>query len=225
MDKTKILAVDDEKDLLLGLKARLQREGYLVHCASSAESGLLAARAERPDLVLLDIELPGMDGLEMFRRLRAETSVPVIFLTGRAAELDRVLGLRLGADDYVAKPFSLDELSARVAAVLRRARPEPSGARRFGALEVDLPRREVRVNGRPRALAPSELRVLSLLIEADGRALDREDLLRGLWGVDRSAELSTRAVDQHVARLRRKLLTEKERIVTVKSSGYRLRLD
>jgi len=226
MGKTGILIVEDEQDLVVMLKKRLVLEGYRVAHAASAEAGLDALRREKPDLVLLDVSLPGMNGLEFLKLLRRETSIPVIFLTGRAGELDRVLGLTLGADDYVVKPFSLPELVARIKAILGRslAVRDGAGTLRVGGLEIDFARHEVRVEGRPCPLAPRELQILKLLVDAAGRALTRESLIEVLWGVDDGAEVSTRAIDQHVARLRRKLRGEGPRIVTVKNAGYRIDL-
>ena len=226
MTKAKILMIDDQEDLALLLKAHLNKEGYGFFHSGTAENGLIAIRKQRPDLILLDIVLPGMDGLELLRVLRRETGAPVIFLSSTAAEIDRVLGLRLGADDYLTKPFSFAELEARIHAVLQRT----SGRRgesliRAGGLEVDLERHEVRVNGRYQELAPREFQLLQLLLEAEGKVVSRDGVLEALWGVDDGLEVSSRIVDQHVARLRRKLLSERERVITVKNIGYRIRLD
>ena len=226
MAKTKILMIEDAEDLVLLLKSHLNKEGYQFLHAGTAESGLAAARKHKPDLILLDVVLPGMDGLELIRILRRESSVPVIFLSSKAAEIDRVLGLKLGGDDYLTKPFSFAELEARIRAVLQRAKgPRDGSLVRAGGLEVDLERHEVRVDGRYRELAPREFQMLKLLIEAEGKVVTRDDALRNLWGIDESFEVSSRIVDQHVARLRRKLLSEKDRVITVKRVGYRIRLD
>ncbi len=226
MPKAKILMIDDEDDLALLLKSFLSKQGYQFFHARSAEAGLTAVRKHKPDLILLDIVLPEMDGLEMIRILRRENWAPVIFLSSKAQEVDRVLGLRLGADDYLTKPFSLPELEARIQAVLSRTRGARDGSHiRVGGLEVDLERHEVRVDGRYRELAPREFQLLRLLIEADGKVISREAVLEKLWGLEAGFEVSSRTVDQHVARLRRKLLSEKNRVVTIKNSGYRIRLD
>lgn len=226
MSKAKILMVDDDEDLALMLKMHLMKMGYGVVHANTAENGLEAVRLHRPDLILLDVVLPEMDGLQLIQILRRESSAPVIFLSSQGAELERVLGLRLGADDYVTKPFSVPELEARIQAVLQRASGRRAGSpMRAGGLEVDLERHEVRVNGRHRDLAPREFQLLTLLIRAEGKVVSRESALKELWGVDDGFEVSTRIVDQHVARLRRKLLSERERIVTVANCGYRIRLD
>lgn len=218
-----VLVIDDEKDLVRLLRHSLEKSGYRVVSAPSAESGLKKLRASEPDLILLDIMLPGMDGLEFLRALRRESDVPVILLSAKGAELDRVLGLKLGADDYVVKPFSLGELMARVAARLRKPAPA-KGARiaALGDLRVDFARHEVKVKGRAVRLATKEFRVLELLLEADGKVLTRDGLLELVWGHDAGLDLDTRTVDQHIARLRRKLGDAGALIVTVPNFGYKL---
>ena len=160
--------------------------------------------------------LPGMDGLEFLRLLRAESDVPVILLSAKGGELDRVLGLKLGADDYVVKPFSLDELLARIAARLRPS-GKPAGGRSVavGALSVDFARHEVKVKGRTVRLATKEFQLLTLLLEADGKVLTREQLLELIWGHEAGLDIDTRTVDQHVARLRDKLGAAASSIATV----------
>lgn len=224
MGRAKILVVDDDAGTVRILKSRLGREGFEVLGAASAEAGLKTMRQERPDLILLDLTLPKMDGLEMLAVLRRETSVPVIFLTGHGSEADKIVGLKLGADDYVVKPFSASELAARIQTVLRRAKPAKDGVGAFvaGGLEIDLDRHEVRVKGRYRELAPREFQILSLLLKAKGKVLSRDAIMESLWGLDEGSDVSTRTVDQHVARLRRKLLSESSRVATVKNYGYRL---
>jgi two-component system, OmpR family, alkaline phosphatase synthesis response regulator PhoP len=228
MPNEKILVVEDESDLVFLLKSNLRREGYQVVSARTAESGLALARKHKPDLIVLDVMLPKMDGFELIKVLRRETTVPVLFLTARKSEIDRVLGLKLGADDYVTKPFSVQELAARIHAILHRARAKDeengNGVARFGQLEVDFDRHEVRVNGKFRELAPREFQLLKLLIDAKGKVLSRDHLLECIWGVDKGMEVSTRTVDQHIARLRRKLLGERERIVTVTNFGYQIKM-
>ncbi|MBI5596044.1 MAG: response regulator transcription factor [Elusimicrobia bacterium] len=220
-----ILVVEDERSLLKVLRYNLEKEGYRVSEASDGKAALAAARKVLPDLVLLDVMLPGLDGFEVCKALRKESEVPVLFLTARKEELDRVLGLELGADDYVTKPFSVRELLARVKAVLKRAgRPRPAAAaRRFGPLSVDFERYEVRVGAKAVELTPTEFKLLRLLVEADGKALTRDAVLERLYGADRSHELDERSVDQLVARLRDKLASESGRVVTVKNVGYRFR--
>lgn len=228
MAKSIILLVEDEEDLARLLRFNLKREGYAFLRAKNGEAGLRMALKHKPDLIISDIMLPKMDGLDMVRALRQESQAPVIFLTARRQEIDRILGFKLGADDYLAKPFSVRELICRVSAILRRANRQ-TGARpatkRIGGIEVDFGRHEVRVNGKHRHLAPREFELLALLIEGDGDVLSREELLKRIWGIDKSMEVSTRTVDQHVARLRRGLLSEKRRVVTVKKLGYRIKTD
>ena len=172
---------------------------------------------------MLDIVLPKMDGLEFLRVLRRESDVPVILLSGKRGEVDRIIGLKLGADDYVVKPFSLGELQARIAARLRRSSPaRGKTTAAVDGIDVDFERHEVRVNGKPTRLAPKEFAVLKLLIEANGKVLSRDRLLEAIWGYDRGMELDTRTVDQHVARLRRKLGAQGKRIATVPNFGYKL---
>ena len=229
MTKQKILLVEDEEDLIYILSSNFRKEGFDFLIAKTAEAALQIARKHQPALVISDITLPGMDGLEMVRLLRQESQVPVLFLTARKDEVDRILGFRLGADDYVSKPFSIRELICRVKAVLHRASPRSPDTRqgflRVGGIEVDQGRHEVRVNGKHRRLTPREFKLLILLIEADGKVLSREDLLKRLWGYDENMNISTRTVDQHIARLRRNLLSEKRRIVTVKPIGYKIETD
>ena len=226
MVKPKILLVEDERDLAFVLSVNFKKEGFDFLIAETAEDGLRMIRKHRPSLVISDITLPGMDGLEMVRILRQESQVPVLFLTARKDEVNRILGFKLGGDDYLGKPFSMQELICRVRAILYRLDPRSSasrqGALRVGGIEVDLGRHEVRVNGKHRPVTPRELKLLTLLIEADGKVLSREDLLKRIWGYDESLDISTRTVDQHIARLRRSLLSEKRRIVTVKSAGYKI---
>lgn len=226
--KTKVLVVDDDAAVRSLVCARLAREGYAVLEAADGEAALGLAAEQDPDLVITDIVMPGLGGREFVRRLRARSSVPVIFLTGRVDDVEKVVGLALGADDYVTKPFSPPELMARVGALLRRAaRPPEDDARplRLGELEVDRERREVRVRGRHTPLAPREMDLLLMLLDKKGRPVSREDVVARFWGLDDGAEVSTRTVDQHVARLRRKLRSERGRVVTVKKAGYSLRWD
>lgn len=228
MSRGRILIVDDEPEVAAVVAAIVRREGYEPATAANAETALKQVDARPPALILLDVMLPGMDGFEFLRALRRRSEVPVIFLTGKGEELDKVSGLRLGADDYVAKPFSPQELMARIAAVLHRSGSPQSPAStvvRFGHVEVDLERRELRVAGHPRDLTPKEFDLLACLIRAQGKALPREEILEKVWGYEKGLDLSTRTVDQHVARLRRKLRGERGRIVTVSKNGYRIDID
>ncbi|MBI5596543.1 MAG: response regulator transcription factor [Elusimicrobia bacterium] len=223
---SKILIVEDERSLSRIVKYNLEKDGHRVVVAEDGLSALAAARKERPDLVILDIMLPKLDGIQVCKSLRQESQVPILFLTARKSELDRVLGFKMGADDYVTKPFSVAELAARVEALLRRsaggAAPAPGQLRRVGALEVDFERHEVRVAGKPVRVTAREFSFLKLLLEADGRVLTRDRILELVWGYDQSMEIDTRTVDQHIARLRRKLGAEGARIATVINSGYKL---
>lgn len=216
--------MDDEKDIVKLIQHGLENEGYRVVCAGDAETALRLLRKSPPDLIVLDIMLPKMDGLELLRRIRPETAAPVILLSAKRSEMDRVLGLKLGADDYMVKPFSLAELKARVEARLRRPSDAAKGRKaRLGGIEIDFERHEVVVDGTPSRLAPKEFVLLKLLVEADGKVLSRETLLQMIWGHDEALEIDTRTVDQHIARLRRKLRAEASRIVTVPNFGYQIR--
>ncbi|MBI4349680.1 MAG: response regulator transcription factor [Elusimicrobia bacterium] len=229
MGRGKILIVDDEKDMIGLMRQNFRREGYHPIFAADGESGLVLARKERPDLVIIDIMLPKMDGLEFCRQLRQEIPTPTLFLTGKSSEVDRILGLKMGGDDYVVKPFSMRELLARVDAILRRARPdlagEKNGSIALGALEVDFERHTVQVAEKPVLLTPKEFEFLKLLIEAKGKVLSRDYLLERVWGYEKSMDIDTRTVDQHIAHLRRKLRDEGKRIVTVTNFGYEIKMD
>lgn len=225
--KGRVLVVEDEKDLIRLIRYNLEREGYAVAVAEDGEKAIAAAKRTRPDLVVLDIMLPKLDGLEVLRRLRRETQVPVILLTAKRSEVDKILGLKLGADDYVVKPFSIGELLARIEARLRsRVKRGDAGADNavsIGRVTVDIERHEVAVRGRKIELTPKEFELLRLLIEADGRVLSREELLEKIWGHGEDSEIDTRTVDQHIARLRRKLNTGGSIVATVTNFGYRLK--
>ena len=223
---SRVLVVEDEPDIRDLLAFHLERGGYQVTRAATGPEALRQLRAAPPDLVILDLMLPEMDGLEVCRRLRAEpatAALPVIMLTAKGDEVDRVVGLELGADDYVVKPFSPKEVLARVRAVLRRARAPLSGAPlAVGGITLDGATHRATVAGRPLALTPKEFDLLRALIEARGRVLSREFLLDRVWGYARAGEIESRTVDVHVRRLRAKLGPEGERILTVKNVGYRL---
>ena len=223
---SRVLIVEDEPDIRALVVHHLKREGYQVSAASSGEEALRQVQAAPPDLVLLDLMMPAMDGLEVCRRLRqdpATAMLPIVMLTAKGDEVDRVLGLEIGADDYVVKPFSPKELLARVRAVLRRSRPAPGAApSTLGALVMDLGTHTASVGGETLALTPQEFDLLRALVEARGRVLSREFLLDRVWGYSRASEIESRTVDVHVRRLRVKLGPEGRRILTVKSVGYRL---
>jgi DNA-binding response OmpR family regulator len=227
MSKEKILIVEDEKDLVKILKYNLEKEGYRPFIAYDGEAGLALFRKEKPDLVLLDLMLPKMDGFEFCKVVRQESQAPILMLTAKTEEVDRVLGLELGADDYVTKPYSVREVLARVKAILRRAggAEEEKKFTRAGDLEVDLERYVVKVKGQVVTLSSKEFEFLKCLLSAKGKVLTRDQLLERVWGYDSAMEIDTRTVDQHIARLREKLGTESKRVVTVKNVGYRLKLD
>ena len=223
---SRVLIVEDERDIRDLVLFHLEREGFQVSSASSGEEALRQVRHTSPDLVLLDLMLPAMGGLEVCRKLRqdpATVALPIVMLTAKGDEVDRVLGLELGADDYIVKPFSPKELLARVRAVLRRAKPAPGAAAiAMGALAIDPGTRTVTVQGAPLTLTHKEFELLSALADAQGRVLSREFLLDRVWGYSRAGEIESRTVDVHVRRLRVKLGPEGHRILTVKSVGYRL---
>jgi len=223
----KILLVEDDKQISKLLRYNLEREGYRVLQAYDGEAGLASARKERPDLMVLDVLLPKLDGLEVCKQVRRETQVPIIFLTAKRDAVDRVLGLELGADDYVPKPFSVREVLSRIRAILRRSSPPERGAGmlRAGTIELDEERYEARVQGRAVSLSSKEFELLRYLLGSRGRALSRDAILEKLWGYDRSMEIDTRTVDQHVKRIRGKLGPEAGRLLTVKNVGYRLKTD
>jgi phosphate regulon transcriptional regulator PhoB len=223
---SRVLVVEDEPDIRDLLAFHLERDGYQVTRATTGREALRQLRAAPPDLVILDLMLPELDGLEVCRRLRADpatAALPVIMLTAKGDEVDRVVGLEMGADDYVVKPFSPKEMLARVRAVLRRAHAGMAGAPlAVGGITLDGGTHQATVSGRPLALTPKEFDLLRALLEARGRVLSREFLLDRVWGYARAGEIESRTVDVHVRRLRAKLGPEGERILTVKNVGYRL---
>jgi len=218
-----ILVVEDEVDMAKLVERQLAREGFrVVTCGDGLAARELVAK-ERPDLIVLDVMLPGLNGFDFTKQVRQTSRVPIVMVTAKSEEVDRVLGLELGADDYVVKPFSPRELVARINAVLRRtdAPKAAEAVSRVGALEVDRDRYDVRVGGAKIALTAKEYRLLIALLDADGKVLGREDLLKQVWGYERAADIDTRTVDQHVVRLREKLGPEAVRVVTVRGAGYR----
>lgn len=224
--KEKILLVDDEKDIVKMLAYNLQKEGFRTIAAHDGDDALYLAARERPDLIILDLMLPGTGGLEVCKTLKkdpATEKIPVIMLTAKTQESDRIVGLELGADDYVGKPFSVKELVARVKAVLRRTGEKGQAPELYetGALRIDFPKIAVTVNGKPVELTSKEFELLKTLIGAKGRVLSRDYLLDTIWGFDNAQEIQTRTVDVHIRTLRKKLKGEAKRIVTVKNYGYR----
>ena len=221
----KVLVVDDEPTLVATLKYNLEREGYQVISASDGESALSTARAGKPDLVVLDVMLPGLDGFEVCRLLRRESNAPILMLTAKGDEVDKVVGLELGADDYVTKPFSMRELVARVRALLRRADAPPAAEREVvsaGDLQVDMRSRQVVLRGAPLAMKPKEYDLLLFFLRNRGKAFTREQLLNQIWGYDFAGD--TRTVDVHIRWLREKVEDEPAkptRLITVRGVGYR----
>ena len=221
----KILVVDDEPTLLATLTYSLEQENFQVITASDGEAAVDSARAHKPDLVVLDLMLPGMSGLEVCRVLRKESAVPVIMLTAKDSEVDKVVGLEVGADDYMTKPFGMPELLARVRALLRRS----SGAHgraaevvRSGDLRIDLTRREAFRGDARMPLKPKEFELLTYFLRNPGRAITRDQLLSDIWGYEFAGD--TRTVDVHVRWLRTKIEDSPDepiRLVTVRGTGYR----
>ena len=219
---SKILIVDDEPSIIKLVSAYLKPEGYEVFTAADGPSGLKMAKAYKPDLVVLDLMLPGMDGLEILTRLRRESDVYVILLTARAEETDKIVGLSVGADDYVTKPFSPRELVARFKAALRRQQTGAgSGSEAvlsFKRVQIDVSARSVTVDGHPVDLTAIEFDLLKALAENHGRVLSRERLIEKVWGGEYFGEM--RVVDVHLGHVRQKL-GPASFITTVRSVGYR----
>ena len=219
-----ILVVDDEPKIATLARDYLEHAGFAVLTAGDGTSALTTIRQRRPDLVVLDLGLPGLDGLDVTRELRRESTIPIVMLTARDDELDKLLGLELGADDYLTKPFSPRELVARVRAVLRRADRPPEAAEtiRAGDVTLDVPRMRVAVAGTAVELTPTEFQLLATLAARPGRIFTRSQLLDALHGV--AFETYERAIDSHIKNLRRKLEPDPRRprfILTVYGVGYR----
>ena len=219
-----ILIVDDEPKIVKLARDYLERAGFRVTTAADGPTALAIARTDRPDLIVLDLNLPGMDGLDVCRRLRRESDVPIIMLTARVDETDRLIGLELGADDYIVKPFSPRELVARVRAVLRRAHGDvqQTGLVRAGALEIDLNGHRAALDDEPLHLTPIEFKLLAFLAQHPGQAFSRERLLEHLHG--HTHDGFDRSVDAHIKNLRRKIepdLSDPIYILTVYGVGYR----
>ena len=228
MAKT-ILVVDDEATLRETLAWTLQQEGYRVVEAADGRQALERFRADKPDLVLLDLMLPELSGVEVCRRMRAESDVPILMLTARDSEVDKVVGLEVGADDYVTKPFSLRELQARVRALLRRAEARPAAEApgppvQVGSVAVDLAGRRLLRQGQPVAITPRAFELLAFLVRHRGQVFTREQLLEQVWGYDFPGE--TRTVDVHVHWLRQLIEDDPARpalLETIRGLGYVLR--
>ena len=220
-----ILVVDDEPEIVRLLRSYLEKDGYRVATAYNGEEALYVARHEKPDLVVLDILMPKMDGLAFTRQIRREQDVPIIMLTARAEETDRIVGLEMGADDYVTKPFSPREVVARVRAVLRRAQPKPEAPPilRAGPIVLDRAEHTVAVAEEPVELTPTEFDILETLMRDPGRVFSREEILEAVHGV--AFEAYERTVDAHVKNLRHKIEADPatpQYVLTVRGAGYRL---
>jgi two-component system, OmpR family, phosphate regulon response regulator PhoB len=223
----RVLVIEDEQDLAALLEYNLTNEGYAVEVARTGAAGVARFQAQRPDLVLLDLMLPDISGSDVARMMRKDAGprVPLIMVTARGEEADRVNGLELGADDYVAKPFSVKELLLRVKNLLGRSgyseRPSQASLR-LGQILLDSDKHEVRVNQQPVDLTALEFRLLKTFLERPGRVQSRETLLSDVWGID--ADITTRTVDTHIKRLRQKLGPDGDAIETIRGVGYRLSL-
>ena len=224
----RILLVDDEETMVRSLSTLLTQEGYEVATARDGPQALAAARAQRPDLIVLDVMLPGIDGLEVCRQIRTWSTVPIVMLTAKTAETDKVVGLEVGADDYVTKPFSGRELVARVKANLRRVQMQVQDAQQerleAGDVVVDIGSRRVVVRGSEATLSPKEFDLLKILMSHPGRVLGRDFLLNHVWGEDFFGD--TRTLDVHIRWLREKIEEHPSQplyIQTVHGIGYRFR--
>jgi DNA-binding response OmpR family regulator len=227
MASQSVLIVEDEENLRVALQFNLQQEGYDVHTAADGVTGLEIARAERPDLLILDVMLPGMNGYDVCREIRKDSDVPILMLTAKSEEIDKVVGLEIGADDYVTKPFGVRELIARVHALLRRRRGDVGSAvvgepLRAGDLSVDIAGHVAHKAGEVVELKPREFDLLALLVANPGRAYSRAQILEAVWGHNYIGD--ERTVDVHIRWLRQKIEDEPSlprRIVTVRGVGYR----
>jgi DNA-binding response OmpR family regulator len=224
--REKILIIEDEADLVKGLELNLADEGYEVSWAADGREGLRRALEEAPDLIILDIMLPGINGLEVCRELRQrKTNIPVIMLTAKSEEVDKVVGLEIGADDYITKPFSVRELLARIKAHLRREKMEPRNVPKtfaFGDVEVDFVHFKVRRAGKEFNLTALELDILKYLVAHRGEVVSREALLDKVWGYDKFP--TTRTIDNHILKLRKKIEEDPSRprhIFSIYGEGYR----
>jgi DNA-binding response OmpR family regulator len=218
----KILVVDDEAHIIELVRLYLEREGYEVDEASNGNDAVSKQRAGNPNLILLDLMLPDIDGYEVCRQIRTQSNTPILMLTARKEDIDKIVGLELGADDYLTKPFNPRELVARVRAILRRyqAGQQPGDIAEMGKLRVDFARQEVTVNSRPVKLRTKEFSLLSTFIRNSGIVLSREKLLEDVWGFDYYGE--SRTVDVHVNHLRDKLAGAGVQIETIRGTGYKI---
>ena len=226
MSTTRILIIEDEQDVIDLLSLHLRKAGFVVSTATDGGTGLRSAREESPALIILDLMLPRMPGLEVCKVLKTDSStrnIPVIMLTAKAEEIDRIIGLEFGADDYVTKPFSPRELVLRVNAILRRGKGDGAEEKKLsiGQITLDPARHHVTVAGKPLRLTSVEFKLLSMLMQRQGRVQARDRLLNEVWGYE--SMIDTRTVDTHVRRLRKKLGKAAGAIETVRGFGYRIR--
>ena len=217
-----VLIVDDEPSIVELARIYLERDGFRVETAGSGPEGLRAVAEHCPDLVILDVMLPGLDGFGVCREIRRQADTPILMLTARTEDTDKIVGLELGADDYLTKPFNPRELAARVKAILRRTRggQRPTRVLELAGLRVDLERHDVAVNGQPVTLRTKEFGLLATLLENRGIVMERDRLLELVWGYDYFGE--TRTVDVHVMHLREKIAGSGVAIETVRGLGYKL---
>ncbi len=230
MSSKRILIVEDDKNIVKMLEYNLEKEGYEVIKAFDGDSAIKIALKEVPDLIILDLMLPKIDGLEVCKYLKNQSSLsksPIIILTAKSEESDKIIGLELGADDYVTKPFSPKELMARVKAILRRFEDKKThnGLVKRGDLFIDFSKYIVKIKDKNVILTSKEFELLKVLIDSKGRALSSDFLLNAVWGLDKSIELETRTVDVHVASLRKKLKDVGKKIITIKNVGYRFEME
>ena len=222
----KVLIVEDDPGISLSLKDEFESLGYAVFKAENGRKGLAVARQESPDLIILDLMLPGMDGYEVCRELRNEGNrTPIIMLTAKNKEIDKVLGLELGADDYVTKPFSLRELMARVRAVMRRTteRTEDIDSYCFGQIELDFKKYEATKRGKKMDLTPLQFQMLKLLIQKKREVISRDEFLDEIWGRD-NVWISHRTIDSHIANIRKKIEDDPSHpshILSIRGVGYK----
>ena len=216
----RILLIDDDVELCELLEEFLKREGFTVEFRHEGNQGLARALEAEHDMIVLDVMLPGIDGFEILRRLRQKSRVPVLILTARGEDVDRIVGLEMGADDYLPKPFNPRELSARIRAILRRVEITPSNEGRLevNGVALDPASRSVSVNGQPVELTTIEFHILEMLMRAAGRVLSRDALMESLY--NRKATPFDRSIDMHVSHLRKKLESERQLIKTIRSIGY-----
>jgi len=224
--REKVLIVEDEKDIVKMLDYNLKKDGFRTLSAYDGEDALDLAHRERPDIIILDLMLPGIGGLEVCKALKKDdktATIPIIMLTAKAQESDKIVGLELGADDYITKPFSHRELIARIKTVLRRIQEKEKSPEvlKTGNLKMDFSKISVSINDKPIELTSKEFELLKALIKAKGRVLSRDYLLDSVWGFDHAIEIQSRTVDVHIRTLRKKLKSEARRIITVKNYGYR----